>query len=104
MPRWTLRHVHAVPGTAHVRILVKDPQSRRFQIVELTGPCRPDEHRQRDPAEEQRHGEQDEHHAHDLKSPRARTRKVRARYELMITVSELSGISTAATSGLSSPA
>src|SRR5688572_33479712 len=82
---------------SRVRVFVEDAHRGRHQVVELTaprGPCeccqgqRREQHRQRHQHEEYGHG-----------SPP----KVRARNELVTTLSELSGIKIAAISGPITP-
>jgi hypothetical protein len=77
---------------------VEHPHGRRIQIIELTVARRPDERRDRNGDDKQREREHDIENAHV-----ARSSKVRERHDAMTTVSELTGIKTAAMSGVSCP-
>lgn len=75
----------------------------RFEIVELTAAGRPGERERRKEREQHRERQDDEEDAHG-DAPSARSSKVRDRRACVTTVSEESGISTAARSGETSPA
>ena len=72
-------------------VIVQDPHARGVQVIELTGADGAYEDHDGDAREHQRQRQHDVEHFHD--------QKLLARYEWTITVRELSGINTAATSG-----
>ncbi len=90
-------------------VVVEDAVGRRLEIIELAAAQGPQERRHRHGGNDQGQRKHDIEHSHgsDLtrggQSP-TRQRNIRDRYELITTVIELSGISTAARSGPMSPA
>jgi len=90
----------------HGVIVEQHAQRWRLQIVELAAAGGPEERGQRRAGEQQGDGHGNEEHAHGAAFPAraAGARNMCRRYEWATTVSELSGMITAAQSGLILPA